>query len=44
MMLYIKYQSSMPRGFGQKDVFIFPYISLRKTCDYQGGPIFAPWA
>ena len=30
--------------FQTKDVFIFPYISLHKTCDHQGGPILAPGA
>ena len=33
-MLHTKYQDSRPYGFRQEDFFyIFPYISLCKTCD-----------
>ena len=41
-MLHTKYQSSRPYGFRQEDVFMFPYISLRKTCDPGAGHFFLP--
>ena len=43
-MLYTKYQSSMPCCFRQADFFMFPYITLCKTCDPRAGPIMAPGA
>ena len=42
MMLHIKYQGSRPYGFKKKkeDFSCFPYVSLCKTCDPQGGVTF----
>ena len=42
MMLHTKYQGSRPYGIRREDFFMFPYISLCKTCDHRGGPFFAP--
>ena len=47
MMLHTKYQGSKPRGFKQEDFFyVFPYKSLCKACESQGGtiPFLAPGA
>ena len=41
-MLYTKYQGSKPNGFRQEDFHVFPYISLCKTFDPWGIPIFGP--
>ena len=40
-MLQTKYQESRPCGYKQEGFLCFPYISLCKTCDPRGGPIFA---
>ena len=43
MMQHTKYLGSRPFSFRQEDCFAcFPYISLCKTCDPQGGAISAP--
>ena len=43
-MLHTIYQGYRPCGFRQEDILRFPYISLCKTCDTQGGAILAPGA
>ena len=40
-MLQTKYQGSRPCGFRQEDCFMFPYISLCKTCDPRTGPFWS---
>ena len=42
MMLHTKYQGSKPYGFRKEDFSGFPNISLCKTCDPLGAPIFDP--
>ena len=41
-MLHTKYQGSRPSGFRLEDFFMFPYISLCKTCDPRVGAIYGP--
>ena len=43
-MLYTKYQSSRPCGFGQEDFLSFHYIHIEKTTDPWGGATFDPGA
>ena len=42
--IHIKYQGSRSCGFREEDFIIFPFITLCRTCDPQGGTIFGPGA